>query len=72
MEARLQKHRESIYWEKAAKEQILETKAINFAPLENQYLEQQGRLHGHKKNKKSDDSQSSSESRLVIENEKDA
>ena len=46
-ELNLQKHREFIYWERAAKEEILEAKAADFAPMERLYLEQQRRLHGH-------------------------
>ena len=68
----MQKHRESIYWERAAKEEILETKAANFEPLQSHFLEQQRRLPGHQKNSKPDDPLSSSESRIVKESEQDA
>ena len=68
-ELQMQKHREAIYWEKAAKEDILEAKTADFAPMERHYLEQQRRLNGNLKNSKSDDALSSSETRLVKESE---
>ena len=42
----MQKHRESIYWERSAKEEILETKADDVA-LVKTYYEQERRLQGH-------------------------
>ena len=67
----MQKHRESIYWERSAKEEILETKADDVA-LVKTYYEQERRLQGHQKNSKPDDPLSSSESRIVKESEQDA
>ena len=42
----MQKHRESIYWERSAKEEILEAKADDVALAKN-YYEQERRLQGH-------------------------